>query len=63
LAGGTFSVKIITEEKEEVGVINGKYSIKNLAVVPLLAIKNIKCDFLKENSLILKTKPYVNFST
>jgi len=45
--GGTLELNITTEGGENVGSISAKYTIKNLSAVPLLIIKNLKCDFIK----------------
>jgi hypothetical protein len=41
--GGSFDIGIIMDNGENVGIISGKYTIKNLNPSPLLLIKNPKC--------------------
>lgn len=43
--------------------MTGKYTIKNLNSTPLLIIKNIKTDFVKQHSLLLKTMPFIKISS
>lgn len=61
--GGAIEVNILTESGENIGTINGKYTIKNLNPTPLLLLKNIRCNFVKEHDFILKSKPFMQFST
>lgn len=56
--GGAIEVNVVTESGEAIGTVTGKYTIKNLNPVPLLLIKNVRCNFVKELTLITKSKPY-----
>lgn len=47
-ANGDIEVKIIEDNNNQSGTIYGKYVLKNLAPVPLLTIRNIKCDFYRD---------------
>lgn len=49
---------MITESGEIIGTVTGKYTIRNLNPVPLLLIKNIRCNFVKELTLVTKSRPY-----
>ena len=55
--GGTIEVQIINDSGENIGSVTGKYTIRNLNPTPLLLIKNIRCTFVKELTLVTKSKP------
>lgn len=60
---GDLEIKIYEDDGTQSGTIFGKYILKSLAPVPMLIVRNIKCDFYKDTKLFLKTKPYFIMST
>ena len=44
------------------GTITGKYAIKNLNPAPMLIVKGVKCEFVKQHNFLLKTAPYIKIS-
>ncbi len=59
--GGDIEVKIIQQDGVESGVVYCKYALKTLTPVPILVVKNIKCDFYKDTEFILKTVIIIQF--
>ena len=57
--GGGLELPIHSQQGENIGVVTGKYTIKNLNPAPLLVVKNIRTEFVKQHSFLLKTQPYV----
>ncbi len=55
--GGNLEVSVVTDSGENIGTITVKYTIRNLNPTPLLLIKNIRCTFVKELTLITKSRP------
>lgn len=56
--GGQIEVPILTDSGESVGTVSGKYTIRNLNPTPLLLIKNVRCNFVKQHSFLIKSKPF-----
>jgi len=54
-ANGDLEIKIYEDDGTQSGTIFGKYILKSLAPVPMLIVRNIKCDFYKDTKLFLKT--------
>ena len=52
---GNIEIKIVGQDKQQVGVVSCKYSVKSLQPSPMLIVKNIRVQFYRETKFLLKT--------
>jgi hypothetical protein len=61
--GGAVEVNVLTDSGENIGTVSGKYTIRNLTPTPLILLKNIRCAFVKELTLVSKSKPFLQVAS
>ncbi len=60
-ASGDLYIKIIEEDGTQSGIVYAKYVVKNLPPVPMLIVRNIKCNFYRDTKLLLNTVEIIIF--
>ena len=52
---GEIELKIVDEKGHQTGTVYANYNVKSLPKVPLLVVKNIKCNFYKDTDFVIKS--------